>query len=64
MICIMLSLEVPHIYKEANSAMDWIAACMANNIGTMLWDSTTDLPAQLLNILFSDSHECIYTQII
>lgn len=46
-----------YLFRKANSAIDWMAAYMAYNIGTTLWDSAMDLLAQLLNILFYDSHD-------
>ena len=48
------------MYKEANSAANWLVIYMVNHRGSTLWMSTADLPSLLYNILISDSRIYIF----
>lgn len=56
------AFELTHVYKEANG--DEVVALVTNHIGTILGDFVFIAPTKLLDLLYSNSHRCIYTRIV
>lgn len=61
-----LSITVRHIYREANSATDWMAFYITNHSrsGSVLWSTWQNIPIQLGNIILSNFLDCIHSRSI
>lgn len=59
-----IGLTIRHIFREANSAADWVAAYVAEHTADFLWASVENIPRQLGDLLFSDRFGCIHTRFV
>lgn len=52
---------VRHVYREANSAIDWVVSFVAHHSGEVLWTHLGDVLGSLQDFVFSDFLGCIHT---
>ncbi|XP_038972547.1 uncharacterized protein LOC120104815 [Phoenix dactylifera] len=56
----LISCQVVHAYREANSAADWVASYVARHTGEVFWSRLDGVPHALFCLLFFDMSGCIH----
>ncbi|XP_017696644.2 uncharacterized protein LOC108510949 [Phoenix dactylifera] len=58
----LISCQVAHAYREANSAADWITSYVARHTGEVFWSSLDCVPHALFCLLFFDMSGCTHVR--
>lgn len=58
------AISIRHVYREANSAADWVAAFVAEHSGDWTWRSGDVCPPVLRDILYLDHLGCSRTRMV
>lgn len=59
-----ISLDIKHVYREANNVVDWVAFFVAEHLDEVFSTDLGNASIPFRDILFYDLVGCIYTRLV
>lgn len=57
-------MDIRHVYREVNSAVDQITSFVVEHTGDILWTNQEFIPRSFRDILFFDLFRCIHARFV